>query len=69
MTPKELPLPAEMWEQIPAPIQAAIGVRVESYEQRIAVLAAEVAALREQLTQTSQNSSRPPSMDGPHGKR
>jgi len=42
---------------------------VESYEQRIAVLAAEVAALRAQLTQTSQNSSRPPSMDGPHGKR
>jgi len=58
-----------MWEQIPAPIQAAIGVMVESYEQRIALLAAEVAALREQLNQTSQNSSRPPSMDGPHVKR
>ena len=58
-----------MWEQIPAPIQAAIGVMVESYEQCIAVLAAEVAALREQLNQTSQNSSRPPSTDGPHVKR
>jgi transposase len=69
VTAKEPRLPAEMWEQIPAPIQAAIGVMVESYEQRLAVLAAEVAALREQLNQTSQNSSRPPSLDGPHVKR
>jgi hypothetical protein len=69
VTPKEPPLPAEMWEQIPAPIQAAIGVMAESYEQRIAVLAAAVAALRAQLNQTSQNSSRPPSRDGPHVTR
>ena len=58
-----------MWEQISAPLQAAISVMVESYEQRLAVLAAEVAALREQLNQTSQNSSRPPSSDGPQVKR
>jgi len=49
---------------------------VEEYEQRIAHLEAEVTALRAavqalqtQLGQNSQNSSRPPSSDGPHVKR
>jgi transposase len=69
VTLKEPPLPTEVWEQIPSPLQAAIGVMVEGYERRIAALAAEVAELREQLKQTSQNSSRPPSTDGPQVKR
>jgi len=46
-----------------------VWVLIESYERRIAVLGAEVAALKEQLQQNSRNSSRPPSTDGPQVKR
>jgi transposase len=46
-----------------------LWVLIESYEQRIAALEAEVAALKEQLQQNSQNSSRPPSTEGPAVKR
>lgn len=63
------PLPAELWDQIPFPVQAAIWVLVEGYEQRIAALEAEVAELKERLNQNSQNSSRPPSSDLPTVKR
>ncbi len=66
---KELPLPSELWERIPPDIQAAIWVLVDSYERRIAALEAEVAELKERLGQNSQNSSRPPSTDGPRVKR
>jgi len=66
---REPPLPKELWEQIPPPVQAALWVLIESYEQRIATLAAEVAELKERLNQTSQNSSRPPSADPPTVKR
>ena len=73
---KEPPLPRELWDQIPLPVQAALWLVVEGYEQRIASLEAEVVALkgelqevRAQLGQNSQNSSRPPSSDGPHVKR
>jgi transposase len=69
-------LPAELWDQIPSLVQAALLLMVEGYEQRIASLEATVAALKgemkglkEQLGQNSQNSSRPPSSDGPHVKR
>ena len=57
---REPPLPRELWEQIPAASQAALRVLIESYEQRLGALEAEVAALKEQLQQNSQNSSRPP---------
>ena len=73
---RELPLPQELWDQIPAPVQAALWVVVDGYEQRMATLAAQVAGLqgevrelKEQLNQTSQNSSRPPSSDGPRVKQ
>jgi transposase len=66
---KKPPLPAELWDQIPFPVQAAIWVLVEGYEQRIAALEAEVAELKERLNQNSQNSSRPPSSDLPTVKR
>jgi transposase len=69
-------LPPELWDQIPPHIQAAIWIMVEGYERRITSLEAEVGELkgevrelREQLGQTSQNSSRPPSSDGPQVKR
>src|SRR5215211_9538842 len=42
---------------------------VEYYEQRIATLEAEVREVTARLNQNSQNSSKPPSSDGPHVKR
>lgn len=73
---EEPPLPRELWDQIPRPVQAALWLVVEGYEQRIASLQAEIVAvkgevqeLKAQLGQNSQNSSRPPSSDGPHIKR
>jgi transposase len=65
----EPPLPQELWGQIPPLVQAALWVVIESEERRIAVLEAEVAELKEQLQRNSQNSSRPPSTDGPAVKR
>jgi transposase len=73
---REPPLPPVVWDQIPPHIQAASRVMVEGYERRIATLEAEVGELKsevrelkEQLGQNSQNSSRPPSSDGPQVKR
>lgn len=73
---RELPLPLELWVRIPPEVQAALWIVVGGYERRIAALEAEGAALkgevrerREQLGQNSQNSSRPPSADGPQVKR
>jgi transposase len=66
---RELPLPQELWDRLPPESQAAIWVLVDGYERRIAALEAEVAELRERLNQNSQNSSRPPSSDGPEVKR
>lgn len=73
---KEPPLPRELWDQIPPPVQAALLLVVEGYEQRTSSLEAEVVALKGeirelkvQLGQNSQNSSRPPSSDGPYSKR
>src|SRR5713101_10171544 len=66
---REPPLPHELWDQISPAVQAALVLIVEGYEQRIASLEAEVAELKAQLGQNSQNSSRPPSSDGPHVKR
>jgi transposase len=66
---KELPLPKELWDRIPPDIQAALWVVIEGYEQRIATLEAELVALKTRVNQNSQNSSRPPSSDGPEVKR
>jgi transposase len=70
VTPKRPALlPLELWEQLPGALQGALSATVECYEQRIVTLEAEVRELRARLTQTSQNSSKPPSSDGPHVKR
>jgi transposase len=66
---KELPLPKELWDRIPPEVQVALQGLSEGYEQRIATLEADLAALKSRGTQNSQNSSRPPSSDGPEVKR
>ena len=73
---REPPLPQILWDQIPPAVQAALWVGIDGYAQHIAALEAQVAALqqevqelRAQLGQNSQNSSRPPSSDGPQVKR
>src|SRR5262245_25680255 len=63
------PIPIELWEQIPLHVQAVLWEVFDRYEVRIAKLEAEVAELRAQRNQNSQNSSKPPSSDGPHVKR
>src|SRR6478735_3340508 len=63
------PIPVELWEQIPPPVQAVLWVVLDRYEARIASLEAEVGELKARLNQSSQNSSKPPSSDGPHVKR
>jgi transposase len=70
VTPKRPALlPVELWEQLSEPLQVVISAMVEYYEQRIAKLEAEVRDLTARLNQNSQNSSKPPSSDGPHVKR
>jgi transposase len=70
VTPKRPAIvPLEVWEQAPEPVQIVIQAMVEYYEQRITQLEAEVRELTARLNQTSQNSSKPPSSDGPHVKR
>ena len=63
------PIPVELWRQIPPHVQAVLWVVLDRYEARIASLEAEVAELKARLNQSSQNSSKPPSSDGPHVKR
>ena len=63
------PIPVELWEQIPRHVQAVLWEVFDRYEARIARLEAEVAELKAQRNQNSQNSSKPPSSDGPHVKR
>jgi transposase len=60
-----LALSPEVWERIPPEAQAYI----RTLEARVAMLEGRMQALQEQLNQTSQNSSRPPSSDPPHRKR
>jgi len=70
VTPKRPAIvPVEVWEQAPEAIQVVMSAMVASYEQRIAQLEAEVRELTARLNQNSQNSSKPPSSDGPHVKR
>ena len=63
------PIPAELWEQIPPHVQAVLWVVLDRYEARIVSLEAEVVELKARLDQSSQNSSKPSSSDGPHVKR
>jgi transposase len=72
----QLPIPAELWEQIPPPAQAALLAvfatlheRLNQLEQQNQLLTRQVQELRDQLNQNSTNSSRPPSTDGPAFKR
>src|SRR5947208_3946685 len=67
--PPDPPIPAELWNQIPPPAQAAILALVQQYEQRLQALQQQVTQLTERLNQNSTNSSRPPSSDPPHVKR
>ena len=70
MTPQRPAIvPVEVWEQAPEPVQVVMSAMVEYYEQRIAQLEAEGRELTARLNQNSQNSSNPPSSDGPHVKR
>ena len=73
---RPLPIPPELWEQIPPHVRAVVEVIIEAQTQRIGVLQTQVVSLqqqvrvlRERLSQTSQTSSKPPSSDGPHVKR
>jgi transposase len=50
-------------------LQVVISAMAGYYEPRIASLEAQVRELTERLNQTSQNSSKPPSSDGPYVKR
>jgi transposase len=63
------PIPVELWEQIPPHVQAVLWEVFDRYEARVAKLEAEVAELKAQRNQNPQNSSKPPSSDGPHVKR
>jgi transposase len=67
--PRTPPLPPELWDQIPPAVQAVLVVILDGYERRIAALEREVEELKGQVRRNSQNSSKPPSSDGPHVKR
>src|SRR5262249_12123700 len=67
--PTVLPIPVELWGQIPPAAQAAILALVQQYEERLQALQQHVEDLRQRLNQNSTNSSRPPSSDSPHVKR
>ena len=59
--PDQLPLSDTDWQQTPLASQALIVAMWSELQQ----LRTEVASLREQVNQTSHNSSRPPSSDPP----
>jgi transposase len=73
--PRELPITEEDWNHTPPAVQAVVNTlwqQVQTFQAQVAnlqaqvgALQAEVAQLREQLGRNSQNSSQPPSSDGP----
>ena len=64
--------PHEVWERTPPEVQAyirALEARVETLVSMVHAFQEQVRTLQEQLHQTSQNCSRPPSSDPPqHGR-
>jgi transposase len=65
-------LPPELWDQTPPEVQAYIRLleaRVEAMASMVHTLQEQVRTLQNQLNQTSQNSSRPPSSDPPQHRR
>jgi transposase len=65
-------LPPDIWARIPSEAQAYIRTlegRVETLTTMVHALQKQVGTLQEQLHQTSQNSSRPPSSDPPQTQR
>ena len=70
--PPELPITEEDWKQTPSTVQAvviALWQQVNVLQAQVEALQAEVERLRERLGQNSQNSSKPPSSDGPEVPR
>src|SRR5947209_989275 len=65
----EPPIPAALWDKVPADAQAALLTLLAGYDQRLARLQAQVDDLCQRLNQNSTNSSKPPSSDGPDVKR
>ena len=68
-----LPLPAELWAMVPAPVRAPLLEEWATLRLENAALRAQNVALQERirdlagrLRQNSSNSSRPPSSDPPH---
>jgi len=69
--PAELPITEEDWKQTPTAVQAVVislAGRVTALQTQAETLQAEVTRLRERLGQDSQNSSKPPSSDGPRAR-
>lgn len=61
----EAPIPAELWDKIPADAQAALLVVFAHYEARIQTLEQRIVELERRLGQNSSNSSIPPSANPP----
>ena len=69
--PPELFMTEEDWNQTPAAVQAvvvALWQQVQALQVQVTTLQAEVAQLREPLGRNWQNSSQPPSSDGPSAR-
>jgi transposase len=65
-------LPQDLWDQTPPEVRAYIETlegQVQTLTSMIHTLQEQVRALQEQVTQTSRNSSRPPSSDPPQSPR
>jgi hypothetical protein len=69
--PTGLPILQSDWDKTPASVQAGvIELRQENQalKQQVATLQAAVEKLSERVNKNSQNSSKPPSSDAPHGR-
>src|SRR3954454_1259487 len=63
------PIPKELWDLIPPAAQGALLALLGGLHAELDVLRQQVADLTARLGQDSQNSSKPPSTDGPGVKR